>query len=240
MKECDILGVKSYSDSSYIFSGGHDSPTPVIYAPGTILDPTAVSSFVSLRIGVQMNWYVLCVMTLTLQWNDQCYLLGVKRTVVTVFTALLRVDATLVAFFISIIFLFFLSVFIMLLLFHLHCAFCFLAKFIILPLCVVFLVFFFGQFPWMMFIVVIILSCECPLGWCRRLLVPDSERIMLSTESACLSACERNNSVSDFEESSPAWQCRRLRDKSVTIWTPCSREKVPGVHNFVSPLAPVV
>jgi len=28
MKECDILGVKTYSDPSYIFSGGQDLPTP--------------------------------------------------------------------------------------------------------------------------------------------------------------------------------------------------------------------
>ena len=35
MKEYDILGgSKSYSDPSYIFSGGQDSPTPMMYVPG--------------------------------------------------------------------------------------------------------------------------------------------------------------------------------------------------------------
>jgi len=33
MKECDISGVKTYSDPSYIFSAGQDSQPPVIYAP---------------------------------------------------------------------------------------------------------------------------------------------------------------------------------------------------------------
>jgi len=33
-KRIDILGVKTYPDTSYIFSGGQDSPTPEIYAPG--------------------------------------------------------------------------------------------------------------------------------------------------------------------------------------------------------------
>ena len=37
MKECDILGVETYSDPSYIFSGGQDLPTPRIYA--TLLKP---------------------------------------------------------------------------------------------------------------------------------------------------------------------------------------------------------
>jgi len=34
LNENVILGVKTYSDPSYIFSGGQDSPTPMIYAPG--------------------------------------------------------------------------------------------------------------------------------------------------------------------------------------------------------------
>jgi len=33
MKECDILGVKAYSDPSYVFLRGQD-PNPRIYAPG--------------------------------------------------------------------------------------------------------------------------------------------------------------------------------------------------------------
>jgi len=32
MKECDILGVNTYSDPSCIFSGDQD-PNPMIYAP---------------------------------------------------------------------------------------------------------------------------------------------------------------------------------------------------------------
>jgi len=32
MKECNILGVKTYTDPSYIFSGGQDPPTHMMYA----------------------------------------------------------------------------------------------------------------------------------------------------------------------------------------------------------------
>jgi len=45
MKECDILGVKTYSEPSYIFSRGHDLLTSRIYAPGFLPKNTPVVIF---------------------------------------------------------------------------------------------------------------------------------------------------------------------------------------------------
>jgi len=51
-------GVKTYSDPSYIFSGGRDSPTPRIYAPGIIGLFRSLKRFYYIHYGIIVSFLI--------------------------------------------------------------------------------------------------------------------------------------------------------------------------------------